>query len=87
MSERYVYVIEAYGYSDFETNLLIHKTKMSNRMFLDIVKKAQQKVKEKHYGCYDYASNMITCLCREYGFEPFEPPTVHIGCSTSSKCS
>ena len=89
--KRYIYVIEAYGYSDFETTILSHKTLMSDRMFFDIVKKAQELCKTKNYLQHnrysDYAENMITCLCEEFGFEEFNYPCVHIGCTTQSKCS
>ena len=36
--KRYIYVIEAYGYSDFETHILSHKTSMSDKTFFKIVK-------------------------------------------------
>ena len=89
--KRYIYVIEAYGYSDFETTILSHKTLMSDRMFFDIVKKAQELCKTKNYLQHnrysDYAENMITCLCEEFGFEKFDYPCVYIGCTTQSKCS
>lgn len=42
--KRYIYVIEAYGYSDFGTHILSHKTSMSDDMFFDIVKKAQKLI-------------------------------------------
>lgn len=89
--KRYIYVIEAYGYSDFETTILSHKTLMSDKMFFDIVKKAQKLCKTKNYISHklytDYSSNMIACLCEEFGFETFDYPCVHIGCSSKSKCT
>ena len=89
--KRYIYVIEAYAYSDFETTILSHKTLMSDKMFFDIVKKAQKLCENKNYIPHklytDYAENMITCLCEEFGFEKFDYPCVHIGCSTKSKCA
>ena len=89
--KRYIYVIEAYGYSDFETNILSHTRLMSDKMFFDIVKKAQRLCKTKNYLQHnrytDYARNMIACLCEEFGFEEFDYPCVHIGCTTQSKCS
>ena len=89
--KRYIYVIEAYGYSDFETHILSHKTKMSNKMFLDVVKKAQKLCENKNYIAYkgitDYSANMIACLCQDFGFETFDYPCIHIGCTTKSKCS
>lgn len=87
MKKRYIYVIEAYGYSDFETHILSHETKMSDKTFFDIVKKAQRLCKTENYSPYDYSSNVIACLCSEFGFETFDFPCVHIGCSTKSKCS
>ena len=89
--KRYIYVIEAYGYSNFETNILSHKTLMSDEEFLDVVKKAQELCETKNYIPHkpytDYARNMIACLCGEFGFEEFDYPCVHIGCTTQSKCS
>ena len=88
--KRYIYVIEAYAYSDFETTILSHKTFMSDRMFFDIVKKAQKLCETKNYIPHkrytDYARNMIVCLCEEFGFEEFDYPCVHIGHSSKSKC-
>lgn len=89
--KRYIYVIEAYADSEFETTILSHKTLMSDKMFLDIVKKAQKLCKTKNYIPYkpytDYAKNMIVCLCEEFGFEGFDYPCVHIGCNSKSKCA
>lgn len=88
--KRYIYVIEAYAYSDFETTILSHKTSMSDKMFFKIVKKAQKMCKNKNYipeRMYtDYASNMVACLCQEFGFETFDYPCVDIGCNAKSKC-
>ena len=89
--KRYIYVIEAYGYSDFETTILSHKTLMSDKMFFDTVKKAQELCETKNYiqnGTYtDYARNMIVCLCEEFGFEEIVYPCVYIGCGSKSKCA
>ena len=89
--KRYIYVIEAYGYSDFETTILSHKTLMSDKMFFDIVKKAQKLCETKNYLSHKryttYARNMVTCLCEEFGFEEFDYPCVDIGCSSKSKCA
>lgn len=89
--KRYIYVIEAYAYSDFETRILSHKTSMSNKTFFDIVKKAQKLCETKNYvqdrRYVDYSDNMVACLCQEFGFEQFDFPRVHIGVSSKSKCS
>lgn len=88
--KKYIYVIEAYGYSDFEKTILSHKTLMSDKMFFDIVKKAQKLcettdyIPDKFYK--DYAANMIACLCKVFGFEELDYPSVHIGVSPKSKC-
>lgn len=90
-TKRYIYVIEAYDYSEFEITILSHKTLMSDKMFFDIVKKAQKLCETKNYTPHepytDYARNMIVCLCEEFGFEEFDYPCVYIGCSGKSKCA
>ena len=89
--KRYIYVIEAYADSEFETTILLHKTLMSDKMFFDIVKKAQKLCETKNYipgkSYTDYARNMVVCLCEEFGFEEFDYPCVHIGCGSKSKCA
>lgn len=89
--KRYIYVLEAYAYSDFETHILSHKTSMSKKMFFKIVKKAQELCATKNYVNnslhVDYVSNMIVCLCKEFGFEQFDYPCIHIGCSPKSSCT
>ena len=89
--KKYIYVIEAYAYSDFETHILSHKTSMSKKMFFNLVKKAQKLCETTNYipnkPYKDYAANMIACLCKVYGFEKFDYPLVHIGVSPKSKCA
>lgn len=88
--KKYIYVIDAYAYSDFERHILSHKSSMSKKTFFDIVKKAQKLCETKKYTqrrYYDYSENMIACLCQEFGFEQLDYPVVHIGCNTKSKCS
>lgn len=89
--KRYIYVLEAYAYSDFTTYILTHKTSMSKKMFFKLVKKAQELcetknyIPDKHYT--DYACNMVACLCKVFGFEEFDYPSVSIGVSPKSKCA
>lgn len=89
--QKYVYGIEAYAYSDFEYHILTHKTKISDKEFMDIIKKAQVLCKTKKYVdnnmFFDYPNNMVACLCKEFGFEAPNFPCVYIGVSSDSKCN
>jgi len=78
----YIYVIEAYGYSDFEKIILTHEEYYSTKEFKSIVKKARKIMSDNKY---DYLSNLITCLKEEFGFYTPKYSCIDIGCNIKSK--
>ena len=82
--KRFIYVVEAYAYSDFETHILTHNENYTVEEFKQIVENAQKRTKTvSDTIAYDYSSKLLHLLITDYGFEYFNYPCVHIGCDES----
>ena len=84
----YVYELDAFAYSDFETHVLIHEKKFNKTEFRKMIEISRQKAKKK-YKSYKgkwvsrmeyYPTDLIRILIEDYGFKKPEILIADVGC-------
>ena len=92
MTEKFIYEIQAFAYSNFEHHILLHEKEFSAIEFRKMIEIARQKAKNLHekdddfYYRYNYPENVIAIMIKEFGFVKSEHLTAHVGCDFNDVC-
>ena len=80
-----IYRFEAYGYSDFEVEILHHEEIFSNNEMVSILEKAKNIVRNENKPGFNYFDSLLNVLIDEFGFSRVYTIDVDVGSNCDSK--
>lgn len=92
MSEKYIYEIQAFSYSQFEHHILLHTKQFSKTEFRKMIEIARQKAKELQkndddfFWRYNYPNDVVSILEEDFGFVRSDHLIAHVGCTHDDIC-